>query len=301
MSQQNIALYAGKSLDGTEILKNLAATKQAGWTTIILGLFHIGYPPKWKEAEIFFNDPPSIINGGEYLGDRSWPDHIAQLKQDSQITQIYASFGGGGDVVDFTTIRTIYENNSHTFHGTSLQANFKVLRETFPAIDGIDMDCEDQYDEDSFVAFCEMAIEMGFNVTFCPFERTNFWVNVFTRIDNIYKDRVKWWNLQCYAGGQGNDPQTWENALATATGRNFPRFILAGDWNRFWNPDANEWQGRCPEGVKADISNVKQQPCFGGAFIWQMDLILNPGRDWSTAGCASKSQPGMKDYVEAIQ
>ena len=93
MSKPNIAVYAGNSLGGSGIVTNLPATKQAGWTTIILGLFHIGYPPGQLEAEIFFNDVP-VVADGKYLGDPSWPNNIAQLKQNSSITQIYASFGG---------------------------------------------------------------------------------------------------------------------------------------------------------------------------------------------------------------
>ena len=57
MNKPNIALYAGNSLGKSQIVNNLAATRQVGWTTVILGLFHIGYPPDWPEAEIFFNDP----------------------------------------------------------------------------------------------------------------------------------------------------------------------------------------------------------------------------------------------------
>ena len=52
MSDLNIAVYAGAALGESQIVTNLAATKQAGWTTVILGLFHIGYPPDWPEAKI---------------------------------------------------------------------------------------------------------------------------------------------------------------------------------------------------------------------------------------------------------
>ena len=93
MNKPNIALYAGDSLGESQIVNNLAATRQVGWTTVILGLFHIGYPPDWPEAKIFFNDT-GVIDGGKYLGDFSWPNNIAQLKQNgSSVTQIYASFG----------------------------------------------------------------------------------------------------------------------------------------------------------------------------------------------------------------
>ena len=88
MNKPNIALYAGDSLGESQIANNLAATRQVGWTTVVLGLFHIGYPPDWPEAKIFFNDT-GVIDGGKYLGDPSWPNSIAQLKQNgSSVTQI---------------------------------------------------------------------------------------------------------------------------------------------------------------------------------------------------------------------
>ena len=45
----------------------------------------------------------------------------------------------------------------------------KSFAATFPAIDGIDMDCEETYDVPSFAAFCKMLIGIGFGITFCPY------------------------------------------------------------------------------------------------------------------------------------
>jgi hypothetical protein len=52
--------------------------------------------------------------------------------------------------------------------------------------------------------------------------------------------------------------------------------------------------------VRKHISPFKQEAFFGGGFIWQMDAILNPGRDMSHSGCGS-NKVGMKDYSDAIQ
>jgi hypothetical protein len=49
MTAPIIAAYALDALGPANIATNLEATK-AGWTTILLGLFHIGYPP---------GDPPN--------------------------------------------------------------------------------------------------------------------------------------------------------------------------------------------------------------------------------------------------
>ena len=95
---------------------------------------------------------------------------IAEFKENSRITRIHASFGGGAPVVDFTTIKTIFEANNNSFKGTALETNLQLVSDTFKEIDGIDMDCEDKYDPASFGAFCEMAIGMGFDLSFCPYK-----------------------------------------------------------------------------------------------------------------------------------
>ena len=173
----------------------------------------------------------------------NWPGQIAQLKQrgSSTVTQLYACFGGGGTVQDFSTIKQIFDGNNGTFKGTQLQKNLEVFRQTFPAFDGIDMDCEDEYDLPSFVAFCEMMIGMGFDITFCPYMAQEFWNEALKRIDKAHPGtKVKWWNLQCYDGGNGNNPADWSPPGAP------PGYIIPGDWVRFWDPQHSRWVGDCP-------------------------------------------------------
>jgi len=310
MSASKIAVYATNELGPANIDRVSDATKKAGWTTITLGLFHVGYPPKWAEADIFFNDPPPIVHNGSYRADPAWPEKIAQLKQNSPVTQIYASIGGGDPVEDFSTIKTIYEKNNNSFDRTMLKKNLQVFRKTFPAIDGIDMDCEESYDQPSFVAFCKMVIGMGFAITFCPFERTKFWVGSLKELEESnnersnkgavkYKGVVKWWNLQCYAGGSGNDPKRWANAIK----KQIPKFstagfILASDWARFYDEDDGVWLGDCPAAVKQLISGYSKEACFGGAFIWNMDAIIKTERDPRLQCCGKAS---MADYAQAIR
>lgn len=306
MSVPNIAMYAGNTLGPSKIAQNRKPARQAGWTTIILGLFHIGYPPRYAEAEIFFNDT-SIIKGGSDAGkfntgfDPAWPGEIARLKQNSRITKIYASIGGGGDVVDFGTIKNIFEDNNNSFSRTPLETNLQLIKDTFDAVDGIDMDCEDIYDQPSFTAFCEMVAGMGFGITFCPYDelQMTFWARSLKALEAGKKTKgaVKWWNLQCYDGGSGNDPKTWAKAIA----RQMPKFttdgfILAGDWNRFYDsdPDWLKWRGHCPSDVKRQLSGFSK---LGGGFLWSMDSILEEGP--KIEGCGRVV--GMTDYAAAIR
>lgn len=281
MNAPNIALYAGGPLGPDKIAQNLSATQKAGWTTIILGLFHVGRPQIKGQnyGDLIFNDTP-IITQGEYQADETWPGNVEQLKQSgSSVTKIYASIGGGEPVEDFQTIQAIYQNNRNSFSGTMLETNLQKLKDTFPAIDGVDMDCEDNYDPASFVAFCEMIIGMGFDVTFCPYDRWQkpFWTGSLKQIENGHPGAVKWWNLQTYAGGGGNDPKDWADAIIAA----LPDFstdgyILASDWTE-----------DSPSQVTDLFSNFKGESCLGGGFIWNMDGILSSGSS-------------MADYVNAI-
>jgi hypothetical protein len=282
MNTPNIALYAGGPLGPSGIAQNLAATQTAGWTTIILGLFHIGRPDVTGQnyGDIIFNDSMTISQG-KYVADSSWPNNVAQLKQaGSTVTKVYASIGGGKGIEDFQTIQKIYQSNGNSFSGTMLEANLQTLRQTFPAIDGIDMDCEDNYDQASFVAFCEMVIGLGFAITFCPYAswEMTFWTASLAQIEKQHSGAVKWWNLQCYDGGSGNDPKNWADAITQAIPA-FPTngFILASDWTE-----------DSPSDVTTLLSGFSGEVCLGGGFIWDMDGILN--------GTST-----MADYVGAIK
>ena len=326
MTPPSIAAYVLDALGPANIATNLDAIRAAGWTTILLGLFHIGYPPDQAEAEIFFNST-SIIKGGQYAGtfstgfDPTWPQQIAALKKNSPITRIHASFGGGHPVVDFTTIKKIYEANNNSFKGTALETNLRLIRDTFKEIhgikpiDGIDMDCEDVYDHDSFVAFCEMAIGMGFNLSFCPYQSEDFWTGALAALEKkSHRRRVTFWNLQCYAGGALNIPQSWADAIKnTMPDFDTDGYILAGDWCRLLEqPDPNPadwvWVGDCPAmerkfaPFKAPPDAPKGQRPIGGGFVWSLDSIMG-----YTASQKQKPDPdpcsnfGVNDYVAAIK
>jgi hypothetical protein len=299
MSTPIIALYAGGPLGPSEIAQNLAATQAAGWNTIILSLFHIGNPQNQGQSwgDIIFNGSPMVVSQGQYVADASWPANVAALKQTGAITKVYASIGGGQPVVDFGTLQTIYEQNGNSFSGTMLEANFQVFRKTFPAIDGIDMDVEDTYDQPSFVAFCQMLIGMGFDITFCPYTQPSFWTGSLAALQQSNPGAVKWWNLQCYAGGAGNDPGTWADAITQAIpGFATGGYIVASDWSRWYNTQYHYWDGDCPPAVTALLSGFAGEPSLGGGFIWNMDAILNDGPN--PAGCGSAQT--MADYAAAV-
>lgn len=286
--------------------------RNAGFTTIVFGMFHIGNEaekkPGMKEGDIIFNgDEPVVVRDGNSFplspDDHHWPGVIGQLKGfGSTVNKIYASFGGAaGAVRDFETIKKIYVDHGNSFDGSPLKANLLRFRDIFPMIDGIDMDCEETYDHASFVAFCKLLRLMNFDITFCPYcdpdqgpkdpkwHELNFWTKALKEIEEGDPDAVKWWNLQCYAGGIGNDPQVWAQAIKNVTGRSVENYIIPGDWSRFWNPRMNwdpkkrqyipGWDGHCPAAMTEKFLEFSKQPCVGGGFIWDLDLIAKTQND----------------------
>ncbi|RNC85697.1 MAG: hypothetical protein ED557_02690 [Balneola sp.] len=289
MSNLNIAVYAEGCMYPDTAIQPIndvvSQLQQSGFTTLITSLFHIGrnysISPPQIMGDIYFNDK-LVISEGSYVGDQSWPSIINSIPGGS-ITQVCASIGGGG-VMDYQTIQKIYEDNGNSFSGTNLERNFEVFRSTFPAISIIDLDNEDNYDKTSLVAFCQMLIGIGFDITFCPYQSWDqqFWDSCLASLNASNPGAVKWWNLQCYDGGNGNDPQDWANNIKRyIPGFDTDGFILAGDW-------IND----SPSGVESLMQSFKNESCVGGGFIWTLDSIIQqyPGDPLS----------GMKAYVNAI-
>lgn len=228
----------------------------AGWTSLVFSFFHLN-----NEGDIYYNDS-LIIDSGKYKGSSSWPDDIAKLKRQGSITRISASLGGW-EVGDFQTISSLYYRNNRTFEGTKLQQNFIRFRKLLPAIDAIDMDCENTYDLDSFIAFCRMLIEVGFKITFCPYTNLDFWIDSLAAIEKIHPNSVLSCNFQYYAGGYGNSHSDWAQAIIQhVPGFNTDNFIITGDWTN--DP---------PDEVSSRFSKLKSMSYVGGGFIWNLDAI----------------------------
>lgn len=88
----------------------------------------------------------------------------------------------------------IVANNLRLYTGAPVQTNLaEFSRIFFPAITTIDMDNEDNYDVPSFVAFCEMLIKMAITITFCPFERDDFWTGSLVQLQKNNPQAVLWW------------------------------------------------------------------------------------------------------------
>jgi hypothetical protein len=280
--------------------------KASGLETLILGLFHVN-----ANGDIVFNDE-TIIQYDEsakksvYVGDSGWAAQLEELiGEDSTITQMEASIGGWA-TGDYERIQAIYQDNGNSFENTAVQSNFQLFKSEFPTITLIDTDVEETYDQTSFVAFCQMLIAIGFGITFCPYNtgETDFWTGSLNALNTSNPGAVKWWNLQCYAGGTGNDPNTWAGYITAAiSGFNTNGFILASDWTRFYNTQDQAWEGDCVPAVKSLMATFSGEAAVGGGFLWTIDQIEQYAADIEKipdpAECA-KSDRSLSDYIQAI-
>lgn len=309
MKTLNVAAY-GQHIMYTSLQTYGEAIRTAGWDSIILAMLHPHPEDDITHTENIYFGEVKILESGKYKGNPAWPGQLHTLLKGTGTTLYHLLAGiGGAGVGDFANIKAIYQKHP-TFDGTMLKTNFQVFRDTFPAITIIDMDVEETYDVPSFVAFCRMLIKMGFGITFCPYDfgHIDFWAGSLKQLNQSNPGAVKWWNLQCYDGGQGNDPQDWANAISKAIpGFDTTSFIIPGDWSRnLAKPDQNDrntwyWRGDCPPAVSDLMRNFKNEPAVGGGFIWTIDQILNYAEDQKLKPDPNPcGNVGMKDYIKAI-
>jgi phospholipase C len=293
MQSHDIALYAGGPLGPDQISTNAADIKGSGFTTVILWSFHIA-----ADGDIAFNDTQGIVSGGRYLGDAGWPQAVAALKSDgSTVERVWISVGASG-AQDFTHIGALIAKQG-TGPGSVLRKNFQALRDAFTVdgacvIDGIDFDNEDNLDASVMVAFATLLFELGFEVSFSPYNAPSIWVDTLSQLWQA-GHRITRFNLQAYAGGFGNDPQQWIDLVAPVVGAQAaPGLIAPGLWCYH---GAEGEDSRCPDAIARKFAAWSHQNTgLMAGFLWLYDDVLRYVADNPCEQGAST-----RDYAAAIK
>ena len=257
------ALYSG----GEQVIRDLT---QSGFTTVILWSLHVH-----QNGDLFFNDN-QIVTNGRYVGDSGWSARLATLKsaRPSSVNRIEISIGSAG-ATDWENIRDLIARQG-IGSDSILYRNFQALQTQIKA-DAINSDDESCYDVESTAAFAAMGRQLGYrNFTFAPYDATEYWKQVKTKLGPMV-DRVY---LQCYAGGEGNDPRTWSRQLGMP--------VDPGLWCRNGNGCAD---GDSPTQVSAHMRQWRNVTEVPGGFIWLYDDILT---------CAKTTGYSAADYARAI-
>ncbi|ORX38168.1 coagulation factor 5/8 type domain-containing protein [Kockovaella imperatae] len=183
------------------------AIKTAGYDTVImfqLGIFANASLAYYGDEKGQNDNPVLLVDGGVYVEDIGLADIVTGYKTGTTTidrTEITIVSGN----VFWQRIQAMVEANG-TGPDTALYQNFAALKTAWN-LDAINDDDEENYDVSSTVAFAQMLGQIGYKFTTAPYTNTFFWAQVGQGINdaNLY-DRSY---LQCYDGGEGNDPGLW--------------------------------------------------------------------------------------------
>jgi hypothetical protein len=260
--------------------------RASGMTTVVAWAVHVN-----EAGDLIFNDQ-AIVRGGEYVGDPGWPESMKKLKAAPTSVERLLFSIGGWETGDFKRIQKLIAEGG-TEPESVLYRSFAELKRVMPWIDGIDFDDEELYDPETTMSLALMLGEIGFTVTFCPYTEEEFWIGCLAALNEKQPGLVSGFNLQCYAGGAGNEPGPWIEAVEAKMGPGFDAksFVRPGLWARH-GKSCDE--GECPEAIRVNIGGWSQYGIVG-AWIWQLDELL----DCENSGACSGPMT-IAAYAEAI-
>jgi hypothetical protein len=245
------------------------ALRASGYTTVMLWCIHVDE----NNGNLIYNDI-LVASNGVYVGNPAWPGQLATLKtQPTSVNRIEISVRSWG-VNDFQRIQTLM-NNYGTNTDSILYRNFQALKIATGA-DAVDFDDETQYDVATAVKFGRMLSSIGYKITLCPYTQATFWQNVYNQLGPNIVDEVY---LQCYAGGAGNNPATWNNYFGGLK-------VKPGMWSRHGGGCA---EGNTASEVLAQMTSWRNSAGITGGFMWLYDDMLS----CTSGGTAA-------DYARAI-
>lgn len=268
MASERIALYIGNEMypvNGASLEPMINQLHSSPLTSPILSLVNqSGANPDL----LVYNDAsnPIFDSSGNYVGDPTWADAIAQLKNGGNVKEVYLSFSSNG---------TEFLAN----HPAAASKIFSYVVNEL-GFDGIDFDYEDgDFSNDGpIMTVARLAAAAKVQVTSAPYTDQGSWQDW---IDEVHGNggTVSWLNLQCYAGGKYNNPGDWLNMGVP---------IVAGSCNnccceqttcspsdmqalfRLWRTGAGQVSPACWKGTpNSGPQNI------GGGFIWVLSSIQN--------------------------
>jgi hypothetical protein len=248
----NSGIYAGGP-----VYKNrsysISELKGSGYTCVVVWTIHID-----ASGNLNFNAEFPLVQNGSYIGASTYPNFasdIASLKTaPTTINRVEFCLSAWG-ASTFANIRDLI-NAQGTGPTSILYRNFQAIKNTFPTVDAIGFDDESTYDVSSATAFAVMLGGLGFKVTLVPYTAASFWTGVATNTNNQRPGTVDKIDLQCYSGGAGNNPCSWNFG-------NIP--LYAGLW------DAEKTTSQ----VQSQLTTWKNSCNIAGGFMWLYDDFDN--------------------------
>ena len=233
---------------------NINEIKSSGFTEAVVWNIEVK-----TNGDLNFNGEFPLVSNGTYIGAQTHPDfasNMAALKTGT-IKRITFSIGSS-NVGDWQDIKSLV-NAQGTGSTSILFRNFQALKAAIPAVDALDFDDENSFDQASTVQFAVMLGNLGYHVVLDPFDNSSYWTSVASAANAQRAGTVDSVHLQAYAGGAGNNP---------CSGWNFGSVpVFGGLWD----------QNDTPAQVQSIMTGWHNQCGVTGGFLWLYDDFVGNG------------------------
>lgn len=234
---------------------NIRELQNSGFTEVIVWSVEVK-----SNGDLNLNGEFPLTSNGVYIGGQLHPDfaaNMAALKQ-GNVKRITLSIGSS-NVGDWQDIVALI-NSQGTGPGSILYQDFQALKTAIPALDAIDFDDENSYDESTTVQFAVMLGKLGYHVLPDAYTNSSYWTSLVSEINSQLPGTVDGVHLQVYAGGAGNNP--------CASSWNFGAVpVYPGLWDHVVTPKSaqtrmKDWHSQCG---------------IDGGFMWLYDDFVGNG------------------------
>jgi hypothetical protein len=295
----NIGIYGALFQDEQiPYADQLAQMQESSFTTVVLWAFHVQ-----PNGDLHFNDSPAVQDGKVIYDpdptkglNPQMPAMLQTLRGSSRVSRVLISVGGWLSP-DFDQWKANPE-----VAGENFKALFSAL-----AIDAVDFDYEpdpNDYTPEHQTMIVDQTLalgKLGVGVTYCPFDwrQEDWWIGCLASVyEQAGSQIVQGYNLQCYAGGAGNDPLEWAGNIKASTKPlgidDTFAFVAPGYWVKN-DHDASS----CPADFESQLSGLGEKG-ITGAWAWYFyDLFgsenagLCPGQDVTPKGYSEAIAAGL--------
>ena len=233
------------------------ALKTAGFDTLLIfriGVLENGDLVYYSTGDAGEAVDAPVVTDGAYVGGGNLSDKIKSFKTGTtNINRVEVSLVSHDTT--FQNIRDLIAADG-TGSDTTLYRNFEILKAEWD-LDGFNNDDESVYDIESTVNFATMLGDIGYQYSAAPYTNGNFWANAKAEIDAAAPGVFDRTYLQCYDGGAGNNPGSWQDVL------DMPVIPILWVIN-----DAKPSQGNTAEQARSKFSNWNSQYDVAGGGYW---------------------------------
>jgi len=234
---------------------NIREIQNSGFTEAIVWSVEVK-----SNGDLNLNGEFPLTSNGVYIGDQLHPDFAANMAalEQGNVKRITLSIGSSnvGDWQDITAL----VNSQGTGPGSILYQDFQALKTAIPALDAVDFDDENSFDESTTVQFAVMLGNLGYHVLPDAYNNSSYWTSVVSETNSQLPGTVDGVHLQVYAGGAGNNP--------CASNWNFGSVpVYPGLWDHM----------DTPKQVQSRMKTWHSQCGIDGGFMWIYDDFVGNG------------------------